>query len=299
MFTGFIFSTGGCILSLIIIGCLVAMLGGRIIFQKRRTNLILSCIIVFAAIFMTACSEGFQQVGDNIETGQHNDQASNERQETNNKEAQTSTDTSGTTDQIPVELVRVVDGDTIKVIYDGQEQNLRYLLVDTPETNHPRLGKQPFGEEAKARNSELINSGKLSIEFDVGERVDKYGRLLAYVYVDGKMVQETLLEEGLARVAYVYPPNTRYLDQLQNLQQIAQNEAVGIWSIENYVQENGFHPQEKETDASQDCNIKGNIASSGKIYHTPDSPWYEKTNAEEMFCTEEEAKAAGFRAPKY
>lgn len=259
---------------------------------------------------MTACSEGFQQVGDNIETGKHNGQTSNEQQETNNKanefsdkESQKSTDTSGTTDQIPVELVRVVDGDTIKIVYDGQEQNLRYLLVDTPETNHPRLGKQPYGDEAKARNSELINSGKLSIEFDVGERVDKYGRLLAYVYVDGKMVQETLLEEGLARVAYVYPPNTRYVDQLQALQQIAQNKAVGIWSLENYAQEDGFHPEKKESDAkvnpSQGCNIKGNIGSSGKIYHTPDSPWYEKTKPEEMFCTEEEAKEAGFRAPKY
>nr|WP_281250291.1 thermonuclease family protein [Virgibacillus proomii] len=43
------------------------------------------------------------------------------------------------------------------------------------------------------------------MEFDVGELKDKYGRLLAYVYVDGKSVQETLLKEGLPRVAYIYP----------------------------------------------------------------------------------------------
>src|SRR6185312_12945546 len=70
---------------------------------------------------------------------------------------------------IPVKLVKTIDGDTIKIIYEGKEQNLRYLLIDTPETNHPQLGKQPFGEKAKERNRELVNSGKLEIEFDIGE----------------------------------------------------------------------------------------------------------------------------------
>ncbi len=150
---------------------------------------------------------------------------------------------------IPVELVKIIDGDTIKINYEGKEQNVRYLLIDTPETNHPRLGKQPFGEEAKERNRELINSGKLEIEFDIGERIDKYGRLLAYIYVDGESVQETLLEEGLARVAYVYPPNTRHLDAYEKAQDKAKKAGVGIWSIEDYATDRGFdsetHPVEK------------------------------------------------------
>ena len=100
-------------------------------------------------------------------------------------------------DLIPVELVKTIDGDTIKIKYEGKEQNVRYLLIDTPETNHPQLGKQPFGQKAKERNRELMNSGKLEIEFDIGERVDKYDRLLAYIYIDGVSVQEKLLEEGL------------------------------------------------------------------------------------------------------
>lgn len=211
-------------------------------------------------------------------------------------------ETSGTTEQIPVELVKVIDGDTIKIIYQGQEKNVRYLLIDTPETNHPRLGKQPFGEEAKKRNTELIESGKLTIEFDVGERVDKYGRLLAYIYVDGESVQEKLLEEGLARVAYVYPPNTRYLDPFEKAQKKAKKKEAGIWSLENYARDDGFHAEsteaEEETSLNEDCQIKGNIGSSGKIYHTPDSPWYEQTKPEVIFCTEEEAVEAGFRAPK-
>ncbi|PIC87942.1 hypothetical protein CSV72_01990 [Sporosarcina sp. P20a] len=153
------------------------------------------------------------------------------------------TETDGTTARIPVELVKVIDGDTIKIIYDGKEQNVRYLLIDTPETNHPRLGKQPFGEEAKIRNKELIESGKLEIEFDVGERFDKYDRLLAYIYVDGKSVQKILLSEGLARVAYVYPPNTRHLDPYEQSQVVAKEKKLGIWSIENYASDSGFNEQ--------------------------------------------------------
>ncbi|GKV56689.1 hypothetical protein NCCP2222_26360 [Sporosarcina sp. NCCP-2222] len=151
------------------------------------------------------------------------------------------TDTSGTTEKIPVTLVKTVDGDTIKVRYNGEEINIRYLLIDTPETNHPRLGKQPFGEEAKERNRQLVNSGKLTIEFDIGERYDKYDRLLAYVYVDGKSVQKTLLAEGLARVAYVYPPNTRHLTPYEDAQAAAKKKGLGIWSVENYATDSGFN----------------------------------------------------------
>lgn len=163
-------------------------------------------------------------------------------------------------DLIPVELVKIIDGDTIKIKYEGKEQNVRYLLIDTPETNHPRLGKQPFGDEAKERNHELITSGKLEIELDIGEQIDKYGRLLAYIYVDGVSVQEKLLEEGLARVAYVYPPNTRHLDAFEKAQDKAKKAELGIWSIEDYATDRGFdsetHPVERpenvpSTDATE------------------------------------------------
>ncbi|WP_342514912.1 thermonuclease family protein [Sporosarcina sp. FSL K6-1522] len=141
---------------------------------------------------------------------------------------------------IPVELVKTIDGDTIKIKYDGKEQNVRYLLIDTPETNHPQLGKQPFGQQAKERNTELMNSGKLEIEFDIGGETDKYGRLLAYIYIDGVSIQEKLLEEGLARVGYVYPPNTRHLDAYEKAQERAKEAGIGIWTLEDYVTDRGF-----------------------------------------------------------
>ncbi|MDV6378055.1 thermonuclease family protein [Sporosarcina sp. GW1-11] len=141
---------------------------------------------------------------------------------------------------IPVELVKTIDGDTIKIMYEGKEVNVRYLLIDTPETNHPRLGKQPFGQQAKVRNQELLQKGQLEIEFDIGDKYDKYGRLLAYIYIDGKSVQEQLLKEGLARVGYVYPPNTKHLDAFKSAEAQAKKSGIGIWTLEDYATDRGF-----------------------------------------------------------
>lgn len=219
-----------------------------------------------------------------------------------------STDTSGTTDRIDVEVTQVIDGDTIKIIYEGEEVTVRYLLMDTPETNHPRLGEQPLGKEATEENKRLIESGDVSIEFDVGDRFDDYDRLLAYIYVDGESVQEQLLESGLARVAYVFPPNTRYLDDFEKAEQIAKDEEAGIWQYENYSTDRGFNSEafgqessgnarpSTEEPIDGDCEIKGNINRNGnKIYHMPSDSSYEQTNPEEWFCTEQEAQDAGFR----
>lgn len=140
----------------------------------------------------------------------------------------------------PVELVRVHDGDTIWVKYEGEERKIRYLLVDTPELNHKEKGTQPFAKEAKNRNEELLKSGQIEIEFDVGDKEDKYGRLLAYVYVDGESVQEKLIAEGLARVGYIYEPNSTHLESFKAAEEQAKNAETGIWSIEDYVTNRGF-----------------------------------------------------------
>ena len=212
------------------------------------------------------------------------------------------TDTSGTQDRIPVEVTQVIDGDTVRIIYEGKETTVRYLLVDTPETNHPRFGEQPLGQEATERNRQLIeNADQVEIEFDVGGRFDDYDRLLGYFYADGESVQEQLLEEGLARVAYIYPPNTRYVDEFRDAEAIAKQQQTGIWEFENYSTDRGFNSDAYQPDnaeaPSQDCRIKGNINRSGnKIYHMPGTASYEQTNPEQWFCTEQQARDAGFRS---
>ncbi|WP_226656080.1 thermonuclease family protein [Pseudalkalibacillus hwajinpoensis] len=203
---------------------------------------------------------------------------------------------------IPATVDRVVDGDTLKITMEDREETIRLLLVDTPETKHPSKPVQPFGPEASQFAKEQLEGKKVGIEIDVSER-DKYGRLLAYVWIGNQMFNEMLLEEGLARVAYIYQPNVKYVDQFQKIQRQAQEEGKGIWSMEDYVQEEGFNEDTEtpessisEKDPDEKCQIKGNINSKGeKIYHVPEGSYYEMTKAEEMFCSTTEAEAAGFR----
>ncbi|MBD8007465.1 thermonuclease family protein [Bacillus norwichensis] len=215
-------------------------------------------ILVLSLFALTACSDVDSAP---VNQAQKKDEVQQVEQEPTSETDQ-ATKTSGTVDHIPVTLVKTIDGDTIKVRYDGKEQNVRYLLIDTPETNHPRLGKQLFGEEAKERNKQLVENGDLTLEFDIGERIDKYGRLLAYVYVDGKSVQETLLEEGLARVAYVYPPNTRHLTPYEEAQEKAKAKEIGIWSIENYATDSGF--KESSTESSKGSQQSSSNSQTSK-----------------------------------
>ncbi|OIS59926.1 endonuclease [Bacillus subtilis] len=184
---------------------------------------------------------------------------------------------------VDVTLDKAVDGDTIKVTYNGNVDTVRYLLVDTPETKKPNSCVQPYGEDASKRNKELVNSGKLQLEFDKGDRRDKYGRLLAYVYVDGKSVQETLLKEGLARVAYVYEPNTKYIDLFKKDEQEAKSEKLSIWSKNGYVTDRGFNGCVKEKNTA----VK-KATTSKPAAKQPTTP---KASSEASTTTEKEASS--------
>lgn len=143
--------------------------------------------------------------------------------------------------RVPATWVRAVDGDTFVVSIGGNEEKVRLLLIDTPESVKPNTPVQPFAKEASDYTKSMLEQEELSLEFDVSER-DRYGRLLAYAWVGDRMLNEMLLEEGYARVAYIYPPNVKYVDRFKEIQSDAQKAGIGIWSIEDYVQKDGFHP---------------------------------------------------------
>lgn len=143
--------------------------------------------------------------------------------------------------RIPADFVRHVDGDTTVLRIDGKEQKVRFLLVDTPETVNPKTKVQTFGLEASKRTKELLSTAsEITFEYDSGDKTDRYGRVLGYIFVDGTLLQKTLVSEGLARVAYVKEPNTKYLLELEEAQEKAKNESLGIWSIPGYVTERGY-----------------------------------------------------------
>ncbi|MFG5595370.1 thermonuclease family protein, partial [Enterococcus faecalis] len=151
------------------------------------------------------------------------------------------TQTISNDNRIPAEFVRHVDGDTTVLRIDGKEQKVRFLLIDTPETVKPNTKVQPYGIEASNRTKELLSTAsEITFEYDKGDRTDRYGRTLGYIFVDGMLLQETLVREGLARVAYVKEPNTKYLLELEEAQEKAKNESLGIWSIPGYVTDKGF-----------------------------------------------------------
>ncbi|MEH7094471.1 thermonuclease family protein [Neobacillus vireti] len=141
---------------------------------------------------------------------------------------------------IPVTWVATIDGDTIKVRVDGNIETVRYLLIDTPESKKPGMCVQPFAMEAFQRNEELVRAGNITLEMENGNDRDSYGRLLAYVFVKGKSVQETLLKEGFARVVYIIHPPYRYIDRYQEDENLAKKEKRNIWGKVNYVTQSGF-----------------------------------------------------------
>jgi len=119
-------------------------------------------------------------------------------------------------------VIEVIDGDTI-VIEGGYR--VRYIGIDTPEI-HPEV--EAFGLEAWQANRELVDGKVVHLERDVSQ-VDKYGRLLRYVYVDDILVNAELVRQGLAYVK-AYPPDTKHQDYLEELEQEARQAGRGMWA---------------------------------------------------------------------
>lgn len=122
----------------------------------------------------------------------------------------------------------VVDGDTI-VVAGGTR--VRLIGVDTPETKDPRQPVQCFGREASAFTASLVAPGTaVRLVHDV-ERLDRYGRTLAYVYrlSDGLFVNAALVADGYA-LAATFPPNVAHTEELTALAREAREEGRGLWS---------------------------------------------------------------------
>jgi len=122
-----------------------------------------------------------------------------------------------------VRVTQVIDGDTI-IIEGGYR--VRYIGIDAPETRPGEL--EAFGMEAWQANRQLVEGKVVHLERDVSE-TDKYGRLLRYVYVNDIFVNAELVRQGLAQ-AKAYPPDTKYHDYLEKLEQEARLAGRGMWA---------------------------------------------------------------------
>lgn len=125
-----------------------------------------------------------------------------------------------------VTLKRVVDGDTL-LLTNGER--VRLIGVDTPETVKEDAPVEPWGPEASDFTRRFTSQGKLRLEFD-RERRDDYGRTLAYVYVDDRLLNEELLREGLARYLGRHEYSQEKKARFRAAQEEARRARRGIWS---------------------------------------------------------------------
>lgn len=137
------------------------------------------------------------------------------------------------TEIIEVKYSEGVDGDTAKFDMNGEIIKVRFLAIDTPESVHPTKEVQAYGVEASNFTKDKLKNAKtIELEFDNNsDKTDKYGRYLAWIWVDGELLQDLLVKEGLAKVAYLYA-DYKYTSLLQESEKVAKEAKIGIWQDE-------------------------------------------------------------------
>lgn len=132
-----------------------------------------------------------------------------------------------------LEISKFVDGDTFWVKHsDGSQEKIRLIGVNTPESrNTGRTQVEYFGKEASAYVKKFLTGKKVRLEYDV-QRLDRYKRTLAYVYLeDGTFLNAHLIEKGYATVA-TYPPNVKFASKFQELERKARKVEKGLWGAQ-------------------------------------------------------------------
>ena len=124
------------------------------------------------------------------------------------------------------QVLSVVDGDTIEVLYNGKREKVRYIGIDTPE---PYRDGDPacYSHEATEKNKDLVAGKEVTLVSDI-ENKDRYGRLLRYVYVGETFVNAELVAEGFAKTLRI-KPNTTHATDLKMLQEQAKSDGKGLW----------------------------------------------------------------------
>lgn len=128
--------------------------------------------------------------------------------------------------QQPATVLRVLDGDTIDVETEGVKERVRYIGVAAPELHTIAPCAERWGAAAKAMNVSLVSGRVVILQLDQQTR-DKYGRLLAYVWTTEGLVNQILIETGLAKA--VRGTNKKYWDRLRQAEVEAKQAGRGFW----------------------------------------------------------------------
>jgi endonuclease YncB( thermonuclease family) len=191
-------------------------------------------------------------------------------------------------------VIAIADGDTFTLLTaDKQQVKIRLAEIDAPESG------QPYGNKSKQALSGLIFGKDIRV---VVQTTDRYGRTVGRPYLGDLDICEEMVRRG---AAWAYRDYLRDRGLL-TLESEAKAEKRGIWGLSEAQNAPPWEWRRSGNQGGpQGCNIKGNINSKGqRIYHTPgNSPSYgvtriDESKGERWFCSEAEAKAAGWRAPR-
>lgn len=276
-------------------------------FNKLKSIFLSSALAI--SILFTGCSNGDQ----NTITNQTQIKDSTSSNSQVSVESNSSYQDSSSSKEVPKGSVkatveRVVDGDTMKLKLDKTKEvvTLRLLLVDTPESVKKGVDPQPYSIEASNFAKNTLKAGDtVYIEYDEGDKTDKYDRHLGYLWYysndnsNWQMFNETLISQGYARVGYIYSQK-RHLDEFYKAQDYAKSNKLNIWSVDGYVTDRGYdvdaYNSNKNTSSnssSSSNNIvyaNGGSSSSNKYHSTKDA--HNMKGAIKM--TEKEAKSKGY-----
>ena len=213
-------------------------------------------------------------------------------------------------------VTSVVDGDTFKAKIGTKVETIRIIGIDTPETVDPRKPVQCFGIEASKKLKALLVGKSVSLIANPAEDRDMYKRLLRYVELGSKDIGAAMIADGYA-FSYKEYPHPR-LVQYNKLETEARGASKGLWRAcpSSGGQNVSAASQNRSSSApvgtsrssaasgsatKTQCSIKGNVsAKNEKIYHLPSCGSYKQTvideaSGERWFCSEQEAKNAGWR----
>jgi len=216
-------------------------------------------------------------------------------------------------------VLKVFDGDTFLIRVKGQEEHVRLREIDAPEITHQRkIGQEPWGRRAKDFATSLVRGKTVRLEIEEKDERDKYHRLLAYVFLDHKLLNREMIISGNA---FFYPGHFRgkHATELQEAEEMANGKGVGVFHKRNGLKERpqefrsrtqrdeslfskfiGLFRGEKKKSSPREYPVpRDKIVANRRsmVYHPPGSPGAARVHPKNrvIFDTPEAAEKAGFR----
>jgi len=205
-----------------------------------------------------------------------------------------------------VRIIRIVDGDTVVVNYQGNNEKARMLCVNTPESAHPNKKQNiPMGKIASDYTEKRLTGKYVDLEFE-GPIRGRYGRLLAYVFVEGVNFNLELVRQGLSPYYTKYGLSQKYDQEFRKAERHARKHKLNIWGdpklIKKYLRLKSEWGQYRSQTVPQPNTVqpkewKYMASKNSKVFHHPNCKWAKKIHPSNLigFSSRQEAMGSGRR----